>query len=79
MIGRIIGMNYLRKAKTRGGNDVRILADFDDYLIGVYWSDDNRAKGWIPIRWSKLTPFHNGSRASGLDLLETIDIRKVRA
>ena len=65
-------MISLRTAKTRGGSDVRVLIDEADYVIGVYWSDSPMMKGWIPQRWSKLSPWVNGGKESGLDLLETI-------
>ena len=61
-----------RKAKTRGGSDVRILMSLEHMIVGVYWSDSPKCPGWIPVRWSKLNPFYNGSSASGLDLLEDI-------
>lgn len=69
-------MSYIRKAKTRGGNDVMILLDLPDTIIGVYWTQGERYTGWIPTRWSKLNPFVNGRCASGLDLIE--DITRIR-
>ena len=70
-------MLYLRTAKTRGGSDVRIILDEPDYIVGVYWSENPRLPGWIPQRWSKLSPFINGSFASGLDLMEDITRIKI--
>ena len=63
-------MNYLRQAKTRGGALVHILVEQDDYIIGMYWAESPKWTGWIPVRWSKLVPFYNGTTASGLDLIE---------
>ena len=62
-------MNYLRQAKTRGGNEVRILHEDTDFFIGVYWVKNEKWQGWVPVRWSKLIPFYNGTKASGLDLI----------
>jgi hypothetical protein len=62
----------IRSATTRGGNQVRILLDLEDTVVGVYWSDNDRLVGWVPAKWSKLSPFYNGSGPSGLDLLESI-------
>ena len=65
-------MLYIRTAKTRGGNDVRIFFDAETYVLGCYWSESERCMGWIPVRWSKLSPFVNGTKISGLDLIEEI-------
>jgi hypothetical protein len=63
-------MNYLRQAKTRGGALVHILIDQDDYIIGMYYAESPKWRGWVPVRWSKQVPFYNGTKASGLDLIE---------
>ena len=63
-------MNYLRLARTRGGSDVRIVCDMSDWVGGFYLSNSPKRQGWIPCWWPKLTPFYNGSKASGLDLIE---------
>ena len=62
-------MNYLRQAKTRGGNKVLILYEEDDFMVGVYYTKNEKWEGLIPVRWSKLVPFYNGTKASGLDLI----------
>ena len=63
-------MNYLRQAKTRGGALVHILADEPDFIIGAYFAESPKWRGWVSVRWPKLTPFYNGRCASGLDLIE---------
>ena len=63
-------MNYLRQAKTRGGSEVRIMAETDDWVFGFYLSESPKRLGWIPCQWPKATPFVNGSTPAGLDLLD---------
>ena len=69
-------MTYLRKATTRGEAIVHIFVEGSDYIIGAYFAESPKWTGWVPVRWSKLTPFYNGRCASGLDLIE--DITRIR-
>jgi len=65
-------INCIRKAETRDGSTVRILLDTEDFLVGVYWSDNPKNQGWMPVKWFKLSPFYNGKSPSGLDLMENL-------
>ena len=70
MTGETTGMNYLRAAKTRNGSEVRIVWESDSWVAGFYLSDSPKRQGFIPCWWPKHTPFYNGTKASGLDLME---------
>ena len=62
-----------RNAKTRGGADVLILAEDNNYWFGVYHSlSQKQFNQWFPVRWPKLVPFYNHAGESSLDLIEDI-------